>query len=233
MKQNWSRFPCHAVTVEVVQWEAILCLEYCCHLRVLLSVWVKCNPLSNVVIMTAGRFMFSKAHSVKLVQVVEEERLGKRFSSRLYAKIFIYIYSAWSEVKFNVILYHSFLLHFVCAYTKWMCNGWVMLCICQFTCFLFKVIWWISIQIWKVSVHLNLSINFDLSVVYHHLHHCHHHHHNYGTQNLSLARLKHSILKYCDMETGCLYNRWWRYSQSLKHNVLRMLCFNQTMAKVQ
>jgi hypothetical protein len=45
-------------------------------------------------IMTAGRCMFSKAHSVKQVQVVEEERLGKRFRSRLYAEIFICIYSA-------------------------------------------------------------------------------------------------------------------------------------------
>jgi len=43
---------------------------------------------------TAGRRMFDRPQSVKLVQVVEEEKLGKRFSSRLYAKILIYICSA-------------------------------------------------------------------------------------------------------------------------------------------
>jgi hypothetical protein len=60
---------------------------------------------------TAGRHMFDRPHSVKLVQVVEEGKLGKQFSSRLYAKIFIYICSAWSEGKWNGILYN-----FICLF---------------------------------------------------------------------------------------------------------------------
>jgi hypothetical protein len=42
-------------------------------------------------IVTAGRHMFNKPHSVKIVQVAEEEKLCKQFSSRLYAKIQVFI----------------------------------------------------------------------------------------------------------------------------------------------
>lgn len=187
--------------MEVVQWVAILCLEYYCPWRVLFSVWVKCKPSRNMMSVTAGRRMFDRPRSVKLVQVVEEEKLGKRFSSRLYAKIFIYICSAWSEGKWNGILYNFIYLFIYCTRTHTqteyvMDETW---CVSAnlFVSF-FKITWWIFMKFWKVSVHLNLSTNFDLSVLYHHLHNYHHHHH-YGTQNLSLGWLKCNILKHYDL----------------------------------
>ena len=100
-----------------MHWEAILCLEYYCHWRILLGVCVKCSPLPDVMIVTAGRHMFNKPHSVQIVQVAEEEKLGKWFSSRLYEKKIIYIYSAWSEVKWNGILY-NLIFFFVYACTQ-------------------------------------------------------------------------------------------------------------------